>query len=228
MGNPPEVSVPLDAPTTPGLLPGPSTHRRRAVIGTAVWTGSEMIIWEAGYLFGVFNTGARYDPATDSWIATNIRNAPISRGSESGVWTGSEMIIWGGLNSPAGNLNNGGRYTPSRIVGPLLLALLAPLTSLRLDTATRPWTSSEMIVCSRRWPQRRFYFPPCRAAHSPTRRMRSTNCAITPAPGILFHCNLRVGGPLRRPRPRRRLPQSRRHRERASTISDLRHRCGPD
>ena len=27
--------------------------------------------------------------------------------------------------------------------------------------------------------------------------MRSTNCAITPAPGILFHCNLRVGGPLR-------------------------------
>ena len=38
---------------------------------TAVWTGSEMIIW-GGYSFvGYLNTGRRYDPATDSWTATS-------------------------------------------------------------------------------------------------------------------------------------------------------------
>ena len=32
---------------------------------TAVWTGSEMIIW-GGFNPGLLNTGARYNPSTDS------------------------------------------------------------------------------------------------------------------------------------------------------------------
>src|SRR5262249_49323509 len=35
---------------------------------TAVWTGSEMIVW-GGY--PQLNTGGRYDPTTDSWTATS-------------------------------------------------------------------------------------------------------------------------------------------------------------
>jgi hypothetical protein len=31
---------------------------------TAVWTGTEMIIWGGGY-----SSGGRYNPATDSWAA---------------------------------------------------------------------------------------------------------------------------------------------------------------
>jgi hypothetical protein len=43
---------------------------------TAVWTGSEMIIW-GGYSGIVLNTGGRYNPSTDSWTATNTTNAPL-------------------------------------------------------------------------------------------------------------------------------------------------------
>ena len=141
MGNPPEISVPLDCTDDTWTATTTVNAPEARVTGTAVWTGSEMIIWGGCNLIGVndLNTGGRYNPATDSWTATTIANAPLSRRSHSAVWTGSEMIIWGGLNYPAGKLNNGGRYTPSRIVGPLLLALLAPLTSLRLDTTTRPY-----------------------------------------------------------------------------------------
>src|SRR6476659_9610439 len=37
---------------------------------TAVWTGSEMIIWGGGTSTNL-NTGGRYNPSTDSWTATS-------------------------------------------------------------------------------------------------------------------------------------------------------------
>ena len=79
---------------------------------TAVWTGSEMIIWggDAG-LFNNFNTGGRYTPATNTWVATSTSNAPDGRDSHTAVWTGSAMIIWGGYDSGT-NFNTGGKYNP--------------------------------------------------------------------------------------------------------------------
>src|SRR5205823_7360140 len=43
---------------------------------TAIWTGSEMIVWGGGTASGTLNTGARYDPSIDSWTATSTTNAP--------------------------------------------------------------------------------------------------------------------------------------------------------
>jgi hypothetical protein len=45
---------------------------------TAVWTGSEMIIWggETEEFVNV-NTGGRYNPSTDSWTATSTTDAPF-------------------------------------------------------------------------------------------------------------------------------------------------------
>ena len=54
---------------------------------TAVWTGSEMIVWGGG-TFPDFNTGGRYDPATDSWRPTSTLNAPSARERHTAVWTG--------------------------------------------------------------------------------------------------------------------------------------------
>src|SRR5213594_297433 len=72
---------------------------------TAVWTGSEMIVW-GGYNGSSFlNTGGRYNPGTDSWIATSTTNAPAGRQEFAAVWTGSEMIVWGGFDGT--NLNTG-------------------------------------------------------------------------------------------------------------------------
>jgi hypothetical protein len=42
------------------------------------------------------NTGGRYNPATDSWTAITINNAPSARFFHTAVWSGNEMIVWGG------------------------------------------------------------------------------------------------------------------------------------
>ena len=81
---------------------------------TAVWTGSEMIVW--GGAVGnipVLNTGGRYNPGTDSWTATSTTGAPAARDFHTAVWTGSEMIVWGGDVAGSTVLNTGGRYNPS-------------------------------------------------------------------------------------------------------------------
>src|SRR5438045_306320 len=68
---------------------------------SAVWTGSEMIVWGGEAADLLFNTGGRYDPSTDIWTATRSTNAPAARNSHTAVWTGSEMIVWGGLTTAA-------------------------------------------------------------------------------------------------------------------------------
>lgn len=72
---------------------------------TAVWTGSEMIVWggEPATL-----AGGRYDPATDVWRPLSVVGAPSPRRDHTAVWTGSEMFVWGGTAGA-----NGGRYDPS-------------------------------------------------------------------------------------------------------------------
>src|SRR2546429_4889717 len=66
---------------------------------TAVWTGSEMIVWGGVDVSGFFNTGGRYHPTTDSWIATSTTNAPAGREIHTSAWPGNERIVWGGYNS---------------------------------------------------------------------------------------------------------------------------------
>jgi hypothetical protein len=69
---------------------------------TAVWTGSEMIVW------GASSTGGRYQPAADSWRVTSTTNAPRGWVEHTAIWTGSEMIVWGGSSGVPSN--TGGRY----------------------------------------------------------------------------------------------------------------------
>src|SRR6266576_3046208 len=80
---------------------------------TAVWTGSEMIVWggcDNINVTSVFNTGGRYNPSTNSWTATSTTNAPEARAGHTAVWTGSEVIVWGGQGASHPVLNTGGRY----------------------------------------------------------------------------------------------------------------------
>src|SRR5947208_509855 len=63
---------------------------------TAVWTGSEMIVWGGFNEPSLFNTGGRYNPGTNSWTPTSTTNAPAGRVYHTAVWNGSEMIVWGG------------------------------------------------------------------------------------------------------------------------------------
>src|SRR6266705_1602447 len=77
---------------------------------TAVWTGSEMIVWGGqGQDQLPLDTGGRDSPGANSWTATSISNAPDARYSHTAVWTGSEMIVWGGYGLSL-FLDTGGKY----------------------------------------------------------------------------------------------------------------------
>jgi N-acetylneuraminic acid mutarotase len=112
---------------------------------TAVWTGSEMIVWGGLDSSGpsYLNTGGRYDPSTDSWTATSTTNAPDGRLSHTAVWTGSEMIVWGGRNNTSPfYLNTGGRYNPSTDTWAATSTTGPDVRAFH----TAAWTGSEMIV----------------------------------------------------------------------------------
>jgi len=110
---------------------------------TAVWTGSEMIVWGGGATGPTYlNTGGRYNPSTDSWTPTSATNAPDPRGGHTALWTGSEMIVWGGFNE-SGNLNTGGRYNPGTDSWTATSTTNAPVG--RQDCSV-VWAGSEMIV----------------------------------------------------------------------------------
>jgi N-acetylneuraminic acid mutarotase len=108
---------------------------------TAVWTGSEMIVW-GGNSGTYLNAGERYNPSTDSWTATSMVNTPDARGNHTAVWTGTEMVVWGGADT-YDLLNTGGRYNPSTDSWTPASTINAP--SARLYH-TAVWTGSEMIV----------------------------------------------------------------------------------
>jgi N-acetylneuraminic acid mutarotase len=109
---------------------------------TAVWTGSEMIIWGGFGQRGQSNTGSRYNPATDSWLATSTTNVPTARDYHTAVWTGTDMIIWGGLDNNE-FLNTGGRYNPN--TDSWTPTSLANAPSGR-SGHTVVWAGGEMIV----------------------------------------------------------------------------------
>jgi N-acetylneuraminic acid mutarotase len=111
---------------------------------TAVWTGSEMIVWGGHNGSNPLNTGGRYDPATDSWTPTNTASAPYRRHLHIAVWTGSEMIVWGGYNgSTSSYLNTGGRYNPATDTWTPTSTTDAPEGRYNHIVV---WTGSEMIV----------------------------------------------------------------------------------
>ena len=110
---------------------------------TAVWTGSEMIIWGGNDGNTGVNTGGRYNPNTDSWTGTSTNNAPDGRDSHKAVWTNSEMIVWGGIDFNGFFSNTGGRYNPS--ADSWTATTLTDVPSER-TAHTAVWTGDEMIV----------------------------------------------------------------------------------
>ena len=67
----PEISDPAactdDAWTPTSTTNAPSARRNH----TAVWTGTEMIIWGGFNSSGVLSSGRKYTPSTDTWTATS-------------------------------------------------------------------------------------------------------------------------------------------------------------
>src|SRR5207237_1093253 len=110
---------------------------------TAVWTGSEMIIWggtQGGVVY--LNTGGRYNPSTASWTTTSLNNAPAAPDYHTASWTSSVMSAWGAFNG-SNYFNTGGRYNPSTDSWTATSTTNAPADRER---HTAVWTGTEMIV----------------------------------------------------------------------------------
>ena len=132
-----------------GSLPAEDTWELRADVGSpparrshsAVWTGSEMIVWGGDNGSGIFSNGARFDPAGNGWTPLSLFGTPDGRLLHTAVWTGTEMIVWGGSNNAI--LNTGGRYNP---VSNTWLPVSTHNAPGVRNNHTAVWTGSEMIV----------------------------------------------------------------------------------
>jgi len=54
------------------------------------------------------NDGGRYDPATNSWRAVTMQDAPFARFRHTAAWTGNEMVVWAGTGDSSSWLFDGG------------------------------------------------------------------------------------------------------------------------
>lgn len=129
---------------TPISTVGAPAGRKDAV---AVWTGTEMIVW-GGYLVDDWllprlNTGAAYNPVTNTWRQLSTVGAPAAASAGAAVWTGTEMIVWGGslVSSSAG-----GRYNPVTDTWTAMSTVNDP-SALYKDCAV-VWTGTEMLIAS--------------------------------------------------------------------------------
>lgn len=126
-------------PTSP--ISAPYARRYQS----AVWTGTEMIIWGGDGGDRLPNDGGRYDPARDRWTPLPVAGAPAGRFHHTAVWSGSEMIIWGGQGCDGGVqvCGDGARYVPATDAW-------IPISPRGAPTArsghTAVWTGTHMIV----------------------------------------------------------------------------------
>jgi hypothetical protein len=99
-----------------------------------------MIVW--GSMFGSTKSGGLYDPATNSWRATESLCAPSGRWKAPAIWTGTRMIIWGGT-TVSSYFANGAAYDPVGNVWAQLADAGAP--TARADHSA-VWTGTAVIM----------------------------------------------------------------------------------
>ncbi len=136
-------------PASNSWAPVSATNQPLArVLHTAFWSGSEMIVWGGAAdvsPWDLRNDGGKYDPLSDTWVATNLTGAPEVRARHSSVWTGTEMIVWGGCNGAGCSdpLFSGGRYDLTTDEWQPTSEIGAP-QQRQFHSAV--WTGTEMIV----------------------------------------------------------------------------------
>jgi hypothetical protein len=73
---------------------------------------SGVAIVYGGYNIGWLNSGALYDPVTDTWQTMNTTGGPNARAYYSAAWSGQHMYIYGGVEAGS-TVNTGFKYALS-------------------------------------------------------------------------------------------------------------------
>jgi hypothetical protein len=128
----------LDQWTAVSTLNAPSARAGH----TAVWTGTEMIVWGGYTAGGTLNTGAKFNPVTQTWTPTSTAGAPSGRSGHIAVWTGTSMLVWGGANS-VGLLRDAALYDP---VADQWTSVVLPGAFPGSQGAKAAWTGDRVLV----------------------------------------------------------------------------------
>ena len=112
-----------------------------------------MVVWggvneDPGQSLTELRDGGVYNPATNSWSATTLTNAPIAREGAVAAWTGSRMLIWGGFTvaewNPVSNPPDvGAAYDPAGNAWSAISTVNAPMPR---SMHTAVWTGSQFVV----------------------------------------------------------------------------------
>jgi N-acetylneuraminic acid mutarotase len=134
------LAAALMCEAAPGDSPSPRGRH------TAVWTGSQMLVWGGSAGSSIFlNDGGIYDPIANLWTPISSDGAPGPRFAHSMVWDGNGIIVWGGTTNgtPLSFFNDGGRFEPSSGTWSLLTTIGAPKARY---SHTAAWTGDRMVV----------------------------------------------------------------------------------
>ncbi len=134
----------------------PPTNFYGRYLHSAVWTGTDMIVY-GGYnsgspycTFGSYNyycgDAAAYKPSTDTW--TMLPSTAIQgRYRHTAVMAGSEMIVWGGSGGASTYMADGASYnTTSGTWTTLPTVTATPSTFAGRYGHTAVWSGTEMII----------------------------------------------------------------------------------
>jgi N-acetylneuraminic acid mutarotase len=91
--------------------PGSISPREQAAY-TSV--GNQLFIWGGLNESGTaLDSGALYDPRSDSWKVVEASGSPSPRSFATAVWTGTYVVVWGGFDPGTGTaLDDGALYDP--------------------------------------------------------------------------------------------------------------------
>ena len=110
----PEIAAGSPLPYAPNIWSATAVNPPPVarVSHTAVWTGTEMIVWGGSNGTSRINTGGRYTPSTNTWTPTNTTGAPAAGDWRTAVWTVTPTMV-GRRRGGTGVSNTGGRRIPS-------------------------------------------------------------------------------------------------------------------
>jgi hypothetical protein len=108
---------------------------------TAVWTGSEVIVYGGMNMHGAVNDGAAYEPVQRRWRTLPPSAVPSSATPAVRAWTGDELILWGTHRRRGPGGPHGVAYSPARDTWRSLRP--APHA---MNMAASAWTGTELLV----------------------------------------------------------------------------------
>ena len=107
---------------------------------TAVWSGSEMIVWGGWSQGGSLGDGSAYDPVSDTWrsVVDGSGTPPTARSLHHAVWADEigQMLVWGGKEVH----NAGASYDPQTDTWMPMAYQSDP------GGATAIWTGDSLVV----------------------------------------------------------------------------------